>query len=64
MKRLVGWGSDGCNTMLGKTGGVAAKLKLEFSPALVAFHCPAHRLDLAIQDIAKNVCPFTYSITG
>src|SRR5436190_9147662 len=55
MKKLVGWSSDGCSTMLGKNGGVARKLQ-QFSPCMVPFHCPAHRLDLAIQDIAKEVC--------
>jgi len=55
MKCLVGWSSDGFSTMLGKKGGVAAKLQLECSPSMVTFHCPAHRLDLAIQDIAKKV---------
>jgi hypothetical protein len=57
MQKLVGWSSDGCSTMLGvgKKGGVAKKLKSEFSPSMVTFHCPAHRLDLAIQDIAKKV---------
>lgn len=54
MKKLVGWASDGCSTMLGKNGGVARKLQ-EYSPSLVTFHCPAHRLDLAIQDIAQKV---------
>ena len=54
MKRLVGWSSDGCSTMLGKKGGVAKKLQL-VSPWMVTFHCPAHRLDLAIQDVAQKV---------
>jgi hypothetical protein len=56
LRKFVGWSSDGCSTMLGKNGGVAKKL-LQSSPSLVRFHCPAHRLELAIQDIAKNVCP-------
>ena len=55
LKRLVGFSSDGCSTMLGKIGGVARKLQ-QFSPCMVPFHCPAHHLDLAIQDIAKEVC--------
>jgi hypothetical protein len=50
----VGFGSDGCSTMLGPKSGVAVRLK-EFSPCLVSFHCPAHRLQLAIIDIAKEV---------
>ena len=40
--------------MLGNKGGVARKL-LRLSPWMVTFHCPAHRLDLAIGDIAKKV---------
>ena len=49
--------------MLGRTGGVAKKLQ-HSSPSLVPFHCPAHRLDLAIQDIAGRVgysLPRSYS---
>jgi hypothetical protein len=58
LKKLVGFGSDGCNTMLGEKGGVAIKLKENGSPFLIAFHCPAHRLQLAIMDIADKVCSF------
>jgi hypothetical protein len=44
--------------MLGEKGGVAIKLKENGSPLLTAFHCPAHRLQLAIMDIADKVCSF------
>jgi hypothetical protein len=54
MKKLVGWSSDGCSTMLGCKDGVAKKLQ-QIAPWMVTFHCPAHRLDLAIQDIAQKV---------
>ena len=54
LRKLVGWSSDECSTMLGRKGGVAKKL-LQSGPSLVPFHCPAHRLDLAIQDIAGKV---------
>ena len=47
LRRLVGWSSDGCSTMLGRTDGVAKKLQ-HSSPSLVSFHCPAHHLGLAI----------------
>ena len=57
LKKLVGFGSDGCSTMLGKKGGVALKLQ-QWSPCLLAFHCPAHRLQLAILDIAGKVQTF------
>jgi hypothetical protein len=33
----------------------AKQLKDSGSPSMVTFHCPAHRLDLAIQDVGKKV---------
>jgi hypothetical protein len=51
---LVGLGVDGCSTMLGEKNGLAKRMK-ETSPCLIAFHCPAHRIQLAIRDISKNV---------
>ena len=52
----MGWGSDGCSTILGSKGGVAVRLRIH-SPSMVIFHCPAHRLQLAIQEIAGKVYP-------
>jgi len=40
--------------MLGKDNGVAVRLRVS-SPSLISFHCPAHRLQLAILDIAGKV---------
>jgi len=40
--------------MLGEKNGLAKRMK-ETSPCLIAFHCPAHRIQLAIRDISKNV---------
>ena len=54
LKQLVGFGVDGCTTMLGKDSGVAVRLQY-LSPCLIPFHCPAHRLQLAILDIAGKV---------
>ena len=54
LDNLIGFGSDDCSTMLGSRGGVAVKLK-QSSPSLVAFHYLAHRLQLAILDIAEQV---------
>jgi len=54
LKNLVGFGADGCSTMLGKDNGVAVRLRVS-SPSLISFHCPAHRLQLAILDIAGKV---------
>jgi len=61
LKRLVGFGADGCSTMSGIKSGVAVRLK-ELSPSLVAFHCPAHRLQLAIMDITEQVSIILYSV--
>jgi hypothetical protein len=47
-------GCDGCSTMLGPKSGVVTRLK-EWCPCLVDFHCPAHRLQLAILDFADKV---------
>jgi hypothetical protein len=41
--------------MLGQKGGVATKIKQYGSLSMVVFHCPAHRLQLAILDIAEKV---------
>ena|SRR5881394_58178 len=59
-EKLVGFGADGCSTMLGKDNGVAVKLRMS-SPSLVSFHCPAHRLQLAIVDITAKVTSSTVS---
>ena len=54
LKNLVDFGSDDCSTILGDKDGVGQKLKL-LNPSLVHFHCPAHRLQLAILDIIDKV---------
>jgi len=54
LRNLVGFGADGCSTMLGKDNGIATQLRL-LSLSLISFHCPAHRLQLAILDIASKV---------
>jgi len=56
-ENLVGLGVDGCSTMLGEKKGLATRLK-EISKSLVLFHCPAHRIQLAIRDISKDVYLF------
>ena len=50
----MGLGVDGCSTMLGEKKGLAIRMK-ETSPSLISFHCPAHRIQLAIKDISKDV---------
>ena len=55
VRKLVGFGSDGCSTMMGEKSGVAVRLRRSGSPSMVPFHCPAHRLQLGILDVAGKV---------
>ena len=52
-KKLVGFGSDGASVMMGKKGGVIAKLKND-QPLVQGIHCHAHRLELAFKDALKE----------
>ena len=48
---LVGFGSDGCNVMLGSRNSVLTRLKAK-QPSLVSFHCNCHVAAL----IANHAC--------
>ena len=52
--KLVGFCADGASVNLGQTGGVAAKLKVD-NPYLIDIHCMAHRLELALLQVLKQV---------
>ncbi|XP_033758057.1 zinc finger protein 862-like [Pecten maximus] len=52
--KLVGCNFDGAAVMMGKKGGVAAKVK-ERVPHAVAIHCVAHNLELAVLESVKTV---------
>ena len=52
-KKLIGFGCDGCNANMGKTGGLKALLQQDL-PWTVIFWCLAHRLELAIKDSLKS----------
>lgn len=49
--------------MLGEKQGLAKRLK-ETSPNMVSFHCPAHRFQLALQDISKDVIVLINNLTN
>lgn len=53
-EKLVGFCADGANVNLGQTSGVVAKLRRDV-PHLVDIQCMAHRLELAILQVQKNV---------
>lgn len=52
-KKLIGFGCDGANVMIGKKGGVSAFLT-QLQPFLITVHCFAHRLELAYKDAVKG----------
>ncbi|XP_006814446.1 zinc finger protein 862-like [Saccoglossus kowalevskii] len=51
---LVAASFDGANVMMGSKSGVATRLK-EDVPHLVVVHCFAHRLELAVKDVLKQM---------
>lgn len=53
-ENCVGLATDGASVMLGKKAGVA-KLLTDKYPNLIAWHCIAHRLELAVNDTIKEV---------
>ncbi|KAK0134200.1 E3 SUMO-protein ligase KIAA1586 [Merluccius polli] len=53
-KTLVALTCDGASVMLGRKSGVAVRLQSLF-PSLVVWHCAAHRLELAVGDVVKEM---------
>ncbi len=51
---VFGRGTDGAPVMTGRLNGLGAKLKAR-NPHLIAVHCVAHRLNLAVSQAAKGV---------
>ena len=47
--------SDGASVMIGKTNGVAVKLREKYNQCLISIHCICHRLALACVDTSKDV---------
>ncbi|MCO5595157.1 hypothetical protein L7F22_049196 [Adiantum nelumboides] len=54
LSKLIAFGSDGCNTMVGRKKGVATLLK-KVNPMLTSIHCVAHRTNLATSDTSKKI---------
>ena len=53
-KKLVCLACDGASVMTGCRGGVGALLRHD-APCMITLHCMAHRLELALKDVAKKV---------
>jgi hAT family C-terminal dimerisation region len=54
LRQLIGFCSDGASAMTGAFSGVATLLKQKY-PNVIAFHCMAHRLELAVKDAVDEV---------
>ena len=54
IKNLKAFVSDGAAVMTGVKGGVAAKLRNEFTATLINVHCVCHRLALACADTGDD----------
>ncbi|XP_060858585.1 uncharacterized protein LOC132935958 [Metopolophium dirhodum] len=68
VKNIVGFGSDGCSTMMGSKNSVSSRLKITF-PGIFVMKCICHSLHLCcseackslprrIEDFARNVFNF------
>ena len=54
-KKMLGFGSDGANVMMGERQGVISLLKEEgHAPWVLSVWCLAHRLELAVKDCFKD----------
>ncbi|XP_035683974.1 zinc finger protein 862-like [Branchiostoma floridae] len=60
LNNLKGFGSDGASVMTGRRNGVATLLK-GHSSQMVAIHCTAHRLALAVSQAGDSVPYFKHS---
>ncbi|XP_078509084.1 E3 SUMO-protein ligase KIAA1586-like [Lissotriton helveticus] len=54
-KCLVSVACDGASVMFGRHSGVIKRLQEKISPNIVAWHCSAHRLELAVHDVMKDI---------
>jgi len=54
-KHLIGFASDGASAMIGKYSGAATLLQQILGVKCCAFHCMAHRLELAVNSVVKNI---------
>ena len=55
-KKIMGTGTDGASTIMGKNNGFVTKLRQRLhKPELVAVHCSAYRDELAYKDAARGI---------
>ena len=54
LTKVFGFGSDGASVMVGRSSGVATRLK-KHNGEMISIHCSAHRLALASSQVAESV---------
>ncbi|XP_050065523.1 zinc finger protein 862-like [Aphis gossypii] len=52
--KIIAQSFDGASVMSGRLNGVQAKIK-ELYPSAIYTHCMAHRLNLVVVDMCKNI---------
>ena len=62
VKKLCGFGSNGAAVMVGRSTGVAVRLK-KHSPNMISVHCVNHKLPLAAAHASNSVPPYA-GVTG
>lgn len=51
---VIGFGSDGCNTMMGENNSVASRMKIEF-PGIFIMKCVCHSAHLCASEACKRL---------
>lgn len=54
LQNIIGFGSDGCNTMFGAQNSVSQKMKINF-PGVYVMKCICHSLHLACSEACKKL---------
>ena len=54
LTKIFGFGSDGASVMVGRSSGVAIRLK-KHNSEMISIHCGAHRLALASSQAAESI---------
>ena len=54
-KSIIGFASDGASAMRGIYSGMATCLQDILGVQFCPFHCMAHRLELAVNSVVKNI---------
>lgn len=54
MENIIGFGSDGCNAMMGRNNSVSSRFRQDF-PGIIVIKCICHSLHLCASDACKEL---------